>query len=408
MTMSITVAIDARLPEQGQGGVQQVIHSLAQGMREVDFPTVRRVWVVLRGTTWWRDIFPSCDDIIEVQGPGGSLSARFASKFPGLASALYPLIAQFGSTNISYDSLLSRMNVQLVHFPFQEGFSTNLPYIYTPHDLQHKYFPEFFSRSQIQHRERRWRMLACNAQVVMAASEIVAKDLRSYWAISPESISIVPIPPPNPGRDDGSVPKRFPDRYCFYPAVFWPHKNHATLIMAIGLLRDRGTPLKLVLSGAQIGIYREIRQLVDQLDLRSYVEFVGHVTRPQLQSYYSAAWCVVVPSFFEALSLVVAEAQIRGIPVICSDSPTFRKQVGDSALVVDSTSPFQIAEALRSLSESNELYESLSRGGRARTESFTCRNYALAMIGQYFQVIGHEVPQICESAANDLRNLFVN
>ena len=41
--------------------------------------------------------------------------------------------------------------------------------------------------------------------------------------------------------------------YLFYPAQFWPHKNHATLLAALALLRDRGVKKRLVLCGSDRG-----------------------------------------------------------------------------------------------------------------------------------------------------------
>src|SRR5688572_28148468 len=57
------------------------------------------------------------------------------------------------------------------------------------------------------------------------------------------------LPPP---EDLAEEPKRvramhgLPERYLFYPAQFWPHKNHKRIVEALALLRDRGTRVDVV------------------------------------------------------------------------------------------------------------------------------------------------------------------
>ena len=41
-----------------------------------------------------------------------------------------------------------------MHFPIQDAFTTDMPSIYQPHDLQHLHLPELFSRWERERRER--------------------------------------------------------------------------------------------------------------------------------------------------------------------------------------------------------------------------------------------------------------
>lgn len=60
---------------------------------------------------------------------------------------------------------------------------------------------------------------------------------------------------------------------------------------------------------------------------------VSNVT--DLRPYYQKTRVLIVPSFSETYSLVAREAGLQGIPVICSDVPGLRENLGDTGLYAD-------------------------------------------------------------------------
>ena len=398
----LRVAIDARLPDQGQGGVQQVLNTLAAGMLTLDRHDIERHWVVLQGTTWWRNVLPADDHFIQVQAPLGGLSLKFAQRFPQLTSHLFPLVSKLLPKSALYDDLLLKHSIDVVHLPFQDGFKTNLPYVYNPHDLQHKYFPSFFTRHQIKHRESVWRERAQNASIVMAASEYVSHDLQKFWNIKQQLISIVPIPPPQRKNVEDSILRDLPVHFGLYPAAYWPHKNHSNLLRAIALLREKGIEIPMVFTGAQVGEYQSVQKLIWDLGLTDIVFCLGHVTNEQLTSLLKTARFVAVPSQFEALSLVVWDAQLLGTPVVCSNVVPFPAQVGNTALTFDPLDIEDIASSVERMWTDDALRHQLSESALVRTNGLSAKNYALAMISEYFKAARAPEPEVCASARQQL------
>jgi glycosyltransferase involved in cell wall biosynthesis len=320
----IHVAIDARLPDKGQGGVQQVIRSLAEGFRLNPNHEIIRSWIVYKGTKWWNGVFPPEDTLIELTPPFGKASIMFANRLPKTTSRLFPLFSKLTTQKPQLDLVLSSRNIDLVHMPFQDGFITEFPYIYHPHDLQHEYFPEYFTKSQLQHRNSAWRSLAVNATLVMAATSLVREDLISKWHIESQKIKVVPIPPPT-----RPVPENRNGRYAhldyfLYPAVFWRHKNHIALVEAMRILILEHPNVHLVFVGTTGPEEKRIREQVARYRLGSNIHFGGHVPDSEYGLILKESLCVVIPSLFEALSLTVADARYFGKPVICSDLPFFK------------------------------------------------------------------------------------
>ena len=352
---TITVAIDARVPDTGLGGVQQVIRSLATGFSELGDASIQRVWIVYRSTTWWKGILPQNDVIIELDIPFEVLVGIVSRISPRIISLIYPIFRFFRPDKANLDETLISHGVNVVHLPFQDGLLTELPAIYHPHDLQHEYLPKNFSWFQRHHRNTNWKQHARSARVVMAASASVKHDLESLWNIDPKKIRVVPIPPPN--RERNTTPSRrvVEGDYVLYPAVFWKHKNHETLIRAISQMVNRGERITCILAGAKGPQFKRCKRLIRKLSLENHIKIVGHVPDADFEALISSSSCVVIPSLFEAASLTVWEAQIAGVPVACSDIPIFREQADDSAAYFDPYDPTSIADVLTQVTVNSEL-----------------------------------------------------
>jgi colanic acid/amylovoran biosynthesis glycosyltransferase len=94
-----------------------------------------------------------------------------------------------------------------------------------------------------------------------------------------------------------------------------PVKDHAFLVRACRLLKDREVPFACVIAGE--GPERaSIDALVRDLDLAAEVRLVGHLSRPHLDACYARADLVVLTSRSEGIPLVLMEAMARGKPVL--------------------------------------------------------------------------------------------
>ena len=57
-----------------------------------------------------------------------------------------------------------------------------------------------------------------------------------------------------------------PDKYVFYPAQFWSHKNHINLVKAIHILKMTINDIHLVLAGSKIDCYEKIEKYIQDND----------------------------------------------------------------------------------------------------------------------------------------------
>ena len=189
-----------------------------------------------------------------------------------------------------------------------------------------------------------------------------------------ERIRILPHPTPRfaleaPDGDDHQVLAGYglQPGYVFYPAQFWPHKNHANLLLALALLRDKyALSLHVVFVGSDKGNEEYIRRLTEKLGLGAQVHFLGFVSQRELVALYRGAFALTYLSFFGPENLPPLEAFGLGCPVIGASVAGSLEQLGDAALLVDPKDVEKIAAAIKRLHDDSELSRELVARGRER------------------------------------------
>lgn len=90
---------------------------------------------------------------------------------------------------------------------------------------------------------------------------------------------------------------RLPEKFYFYPAQFWPHKNHVRLIQALAAARRTHPDMELVLAGNTKREYAAVKAMASELGLSRAVHFVGYVPDSDLAGFYHRARGLVMPTF---------------------------------------------------------------------------------------------------------------
>lgn len=259
-----------------------------------------------------------------------------------------------------------------------------IPYAATVWDLQHRthpWFPEVSSRGRWDYRELTYSRFLRRAARVITGTKTGAEQLGLYFQIPHDRISI--LPHPTPGLPDAGATStlRFATelggrKFIFYPAQFWPHKNHVNLLRALKLLREQhDLDIDLVLTGSEKGNLGHVKSVVEQLGLAPRIHFLGFVSSEELAWLYGRAIALVYPSFSGPENLPPLEAFSRGCPVVISDYPGACEQLGDAAVFFDPHSPAQMAEVIKRLLDQPDLRQDLVKKGYQRAATWTAEDY---------------------------------
>jgi glycosyltransferase involved in cell wall biosynthesis len=405
----LKVAIDARLQTGVAGGVESVIRGLATGLSRLEGGDERYMFLSYDDSREWLE--PSIGGACSMLSAGPSPMSTQASRSRSLAKRamprLYgavksmPVIARIRLPSIApSDGRVERAGAAVVHFPIQGAFATTIPSIYHPHDLQHVHLPQFFSPRQRAIREKAYSFFCHQAATVAVTSSWSRQDIIEHYGLDPEKVKVLPWAPivteyPEPSPTDlEALRARYglPERFIFYPAQTWPHKNHMALLEALALLRrDRGTVVPFVSSGFQNEYFSKLKHREDQLGLSDQTHWLGFVTPLELQSLYRLATAVVVPTRFEAASGPVWEAFVAGTPVACSTVTSLPQQAGDAAILFDPDDIPEIADAIGRLWTEEGLRNLLVERGRAMVAPFSWDLTARLFRAEYRRIAGQSL-----------------
>jgi glycosyltransferase involved in cell wall biosynthesis len=261
---------------------------------------------------------------------------------------------------------------------------TARPFTFTLHDLQEFHYPANFSRAQRSFRRSVYLRLSSRAARIVCESEYVKADIvRLLNVVADEKLAVITAPPLDLASAELGAAEladvrgrlSLPDRFFFYPAQFWPHKNHLRLIEAFRQVVARKPDLKLVLTGRERDEYRAVMRAVREAGLERNVQHLGYIEQADLQATYHLAIALAMPSLFESVSIPIYEAFRAGTPVIASNIQAISEQVGTAGLLFDPLSSAGIAERMLEVIDNPELARTLSARGRERMAAITPQQY---------------------------------
>jgi glycosyltransferase involved in cell wall biosynthesis len=263
------------------------------------------------------------------------------------------------------------------------------PYILPVWDLQHRlqpYFPEISLSGEWESRERYYAKALRRATLIITGTEVGKAEIESFYQVPKDRIKVIPFFTPQFSIDVDPTNNIFvkyniPEKYLFYPAQFWPHKNHIGLLLAIKCLKEKhNLEFPLVLVGSDQGNEAHIKEMVKELDLSNQVHFLGFVPNGDMPYLYQNAFALSFTSFFGPDNLPPLEAMSFGCPVIAAAVSGAKEQLGDAALLVDPKQPEEIAGAIKSLYEDSILRQRLIDSGLIRANEWTVNDYVKEII----------------------------
>lgn len=248
--------------------------------------------------------------------------------------------------------------------------------VVTLHDLGYVYFPDAHPAWSRRYLDWSTRRSAQRATHVITDSLATAKDLAAHYGVSEDKMSVI-----YPGVDESlsrvtdpdelaAVRARYhlPEQYLLFLGTLQPRKNIARLVQAYAqwAATQPDPQVALVLAGQQGWLYDP-----------AWTEGVGGVLLPgyvqddDVAALYSGALAVVFPSLHEGFGFPVLEAMRCGTPVITSHTSSLPEVAGEAALLVNSRSVDDIAQAIGRIISDGALRLTLREKGYAQAERFT-------------------------------------
>ncbi len=207
-----------------------------------------------------------------------------------------------------------------VLFPY--GFK--IPSLLSMHDIQQYTYPNFFTKKELLHRKTKYTLSAKLANCIQASSSFIKNDLlKHYNFLNENAIEVI---------SEGVLIEEFtkishvnvlekykiPNKYLFFPAQLWSHKNHISVLKALKILvNTKNKIIPLVLTGASYSGSKEIINFIDNnKDIDVY--YLGKIPFEDIVALYQNAQFFITAVLYESSSLPFLEAAASGCPIIAS------------------------------------------------------------------------------------------
>jgi glycosyltransferase involved in cell wall biosynthesis len=266
------------------------------------------------------------------------------------------------------------------------SITVDTPYSITVWDMEYRtqpFFPEMCMGDEWDQRDYLANEIR-RAAFVFTGTEVGKRQVEKIYQNFPDRVRVLPLPTPHYALEN-VVPMTQSrldkygltlNQYLFYPAQFWPHKNHANLLYALKRLKDDyNLRFPLVLVGADKRNQTYIKQLTQRLDLVDQVHFLGFVPEEDLVMLYQGAFALTFMSFGGPDNIPPLEAFALGCPVVASNVSGAQEQLGDAALIVDPADDQAIALAIKSLHDDPDRATQLVQKGYQRAAQWTSQDY---------------------------------
>lgn len=194
---------------------------------------------------------------------------------------------------------------------------------------------------------------------------ITASISLTHIGVNPDKI--IPWDWPSPISPADFPPKHFPsnqkDWTIFYVGSLIEAKGLGDTITAIYQLKNQGISVQLKVAGK--GDLEYFKKQVHSLNLEENIDFLGLVPNKSIVPLMQKADCVVVPSrkeYPEGFPKTIDEAFCSRTPIIASNHPMFMLKLihEQNALIFPASQPQALANSIKTLMSSPELYQRLS------------------------------------------------
>lgn len=298
---------------------------------------------------------------------------------------------------------LRSRKVDLLFCPFTAPTfrEPGIPVVSVVHDLQHRAYPAFFTEEEVAERDAFLADVRDKADRIVAVSENVRRSVVEGLGADSDRTQVIPnaihFRLGKAGLATAAARRqtlglRAP--FFFYPANFWPHKNHRMLLTAFGMLRSRlgeETP-DLVFTGAPSPEQDAVRLAAERMGLSDCVHFLGYLSDSEFDAVWRGCLALVFPSLYEGFGIPLLEAMALGKPVLASNVTSLPEVGGDAALYFDPRLPSEMADAMERIVRHSTLAERLAKAGRIRVSRFSPNEMTGKYLSLFEEVLARPSP----------------
>ncbi|WP_430934264.1 glycosyltransferase family 4 protein [Saccharicrinis sp. 156] len=261
--------------------------------------------------------------------------------------------------NVFIDDLVKEYKLDAVYparnYPVKSKSGVKIVAWYA--DLQHKYYPEFFTRETLIHRAVRLYFMLRNSNDLVVSSKAVLDDFNKFFKIRKDlKIHVFHFVSINNGFENNGISHlrekyNLPQNYFMISNQFHKHKNHKVLLLALAKLNEKGIKKYMAMTGSfpqatNSPYIAELHGLIEKYNLSDQINFLGLIPRNDQLQLMNHCQAIIQPSLFEGWSTVIEDAISLQVPVIAASLPVNIEQLEDAGIYFKPYDEVELSEIL--------------------------------------------------------------
>jgi glycosyltransferase involved in cell wall biosynthesis len=272
------------------------------------------------------------------------------------------LFSKFNSFESSFEKKIIKNNINLLIF-----FSTNwkallltkIAFISVVLDVSHF---DFWGKKKFKEislvvfyiREYLFKtILPLSFRIITESKDLKIKIIKLYKL---ESNCIISIPNLSSSllykkkklKTESLITKyNIPEKFYFYPAQFWEHKNHLVILKAIKNFKLKKKDINFVFCGTDKGYLANIQNKINEYGIEKNIRILNYVNDFELFELYTLCEAMVMPSYFGPTNIPPVEAWSLKVPVLYSSLN--RSHGKNACLYFNADSSTQLSRAILKL-----------------------------------------------------------
>jgi glycosyltransferase involved in cell wall biosynthesis len=251
-----------------------------------------------------------------------------------------------------------------------------VPAVLTVHDLIPLEIEDYFSYSPAPPLSKfsyitRLKSSINSAAKIITVSEYVKKKLVKKLNVDSGKIQTIYSGSPKI-VGFGSLPSKLKGQiYILNHGGIDIRKNLDKLVEAFVLVHRKYKEVKLVITGDNKRIRKELSTQISYLGLDGSVIFTGYVDDKVLNTIIKSAKLICYPTLSEGFGFPVLEGYGAGVPVVSSNTSSIPEVAGEAAILINPKNVYEIAMAIESILQNPVLVKEMVSKGKARYNEFS-------------------------------------
>ena len=278
-----------------------------------------------------------------------------------------------------FEKFIKKKNIDLVIFNNPSEMSLmayNLIYVIVFYELQHlkyNFFPEYKSYHDYDLREIIIKNFLQHAFKIITCVEKDKKLLEKYYNAQEDKIVVQPFVSRLPiVYENEKATENFNNHFekfkkenkkiLFYPAQFWPHKNHKYIIDAIETIVNKhdNKDFHVVFCGYdKFNQLDYLKKIINEKKISSFFSFYDYLEDNEIIALYLNSFALIMPTFVGHYSLPLFESFYFKIPVLFTKDlldPSLKKFVVE----IDTKQPRELYDKLLYLENNKQEIKNLA------------------------------------------------